>query len=96
MVEDWQYEDYEDDVELANGSYGNIDSFMEDYFYDNAELQSEYDYDLLDEYKYEIFAKWQELVGNGENDWTAAEIAANEVLPNSTDKHMIEKFGMNN
>lgn len=71
---------------------GKIDEFMSDYFYDNADLQSEYDYDLLDEYKNEIYTKWKELVKNGENDWQAAEDAAYEVLPNSDDKDAAKRW----
>lgn len=95
-IEDWQYDEYQDDVALANGSYGNVDEFMSDYFYDNAELQSEFDSDLLEEYKNEIFEKWQELIKDGENEWEAAEMAANEVLPNSDDKDVAKRWDAQN
>lgn len=78
--------------ESVDESNDNVDEFMSDYFYDNAELQSEYDYDLLDEYKNEIYAKWKELVKDGEDEWVAAEDAANEVLPNSTDKDTTKRW----
>ena len=84
------------DFALANGSYGNVDEFMSDYFYDNAELQSEFDSDLLEEYKNEIFEKWQELIKDGENEWEAAEMAANEVLPNSDDKDVAKRWDAQN
>ena len=84
----------EEALEIVNGfGTDGIDEFMSDYFYDNAELQSEFDYDLLDEYKKQIFEKWQDLVHNeGENEWVAAEMAAKEVLPNSTDKDTAKRF----
>lgn len=72
--------------------YTDVDEFMADYFYDNAALQSEYDNDLLDEYKNEIFAKWKELLNDGKDEWQAAEIAANEVLPNSDDKETAKNW----
>lgn len=86
--------DEEEALEIVNGfETDGIAEFMSDYFYDNAELQSEFDYDLLDEYKEQIFAKWQDLVHNqGEDEWAAAEMAANEVLPNSTDKDTAKRW----
>ena len=84
----------EEALEIVNGfDTDGIDEFMSDYFYDNAELQSEFDYDLLDEYKKQIFEKWQELVHHeGENEWVAAEMAAKAVLPNSTDKDTAKRW----
>ena len=84
----------EEALEIVNGfGTDGIDEFMSDYFYDNAELQSEFDYDLLDEYKKQIFEKWQDLVHNeGENEWVAAEMAAKAVLPNSTDKDTAKRW----
>lgn len=64
----------------------DVESFMSDYFYDNAELQSEYDDESLDEHKNEIYAKWKEMVKDGEDELVAAEMAANEVLQKSDDK----------
>lgn len=81
-----------DDEENEPYEYTDVDEFMADYFYDNAALQSEYDNDLLDEYKNEIFAKWKELLADGKDEWQAAEIAANEVLPNSDDKETAKKW----
>ena len=81
-----------DDEENEPYEYTDVDEFMDDYFYDNASLQSEYDNDLLDEYKNEIFAKWKELLADGKDEWRAAEIAANEVLPNSDDKETAKKW----
>ena len=81
-----------DDEENEPYEYTDVDEFMADYFYDNAALQSEYDNDLLDEYKNEIFAKWKELLADGKDEWRAAEIAANEVLPNSDDKETAKKW----
>ena len=81
-----------DDEENEPYEYTDVDEFMADYFYDNAALQSEYDNDLLDEYKNEIFAKWKELLADGKDEWRAAEIAANEVLPNSDYKETAKKW----
>lgn len=82
-AEDMDFDESDDEIvieadsaDLLDGYKDNVDGFMADYFYDNAELQSEYDSDLLEQNKNEIFAKWKELISGGENEWAAAEDAA--------------------
>lgn len=89
-AEDMDFDESDDEIvneadsaDLLDGYKDNVDGFMSDYFYDNAELQSEYDSDLLEQNKNEIFAKWKELISGGENEWAAAEDAANDVLSNA-------------
>lgn len=73
FMTDYDYHTYYDD---------KIDEFMSDYFYDNAELQNEYNYEDLESHKNEIFTKWKENIDNNMGEWDAAENAANSILDN--------------
>jgi len=68
-----------DEYDIKTYYDDKLDDFLSDYFYNNAELQSEIDYDCLQNNSKEIYNKWKELTDEGEGEWLAAEKAYNLV-----------------
>lgn len=57
-----------------------LKEFINDYYYDNAALQSEVDCDWLEKNAQDVYEEWKmQHQGNGYDEWTAAEIAYNNI-----------------
>lgn len=72
-------ENLEKEEVVKEETTNDLGSFLSDYYYDNAELQSEIDPECLEKNANEIYAKWKELVDSGVGEWLAAEKAYKSV-----------------
>lgn len=68
----------------------HLDGFIDDYFGNNAALQSEVDFDFLNSHKKEVFEVWENLMSDTEDEnddwkqWKSAEKAYNQVFKNKS------------
>ena len=79
-----------DEDELVDYYKNHLDEFLNDYYFDNAELQDEFDSDLLITNKEKLFDEWVKCL-NYHDEYTAAEHSARKVLKNNESRKIRRK-----